>query len=206
MKNALILVGVATLAGVASVATAQGPAITGFTGGSAFNIFYGSSTGDMIGLRFTADTAMTVTSLGVADDPSDGVLDSAHMVGLWRNSDQALLASVLVDSTGTLLSGFYYETVAGVNLVAGGQYTIAAMYTATDSDSYTSGPSSVSLDGISSTNGVFPSIGDLGFVFPTEDSLNLGRFGANFIWRVIPAPSSFALLGLGGLVATRRRR
>lgn len=203
MKKAMILIAVA---GAASVAAGQGPAVTGFTGGSPFAIFFGGSTGDVVGLRFTADVDMTVTDLGVANDMSDGVLDSAHMVGLWRNSDQALLASVSVDSTGTAVGDFFYESIAGVNLTAGNTYTIGAMYTATDNDFYISSPASVSLDGISATNGVFPASGDQGFVFPTSDSTNLGRFGANFIWRPVPAPASMALLGLGGLVATRRRR
>jgi hypothetical protein len=72
---------------------------------------------------------------------------------------------------------------------------------------------------------VFPSIGDLGFVFPTEDSVgNPGRIGPNFTFgppvtgggggslEDIPTLGAFGLiallLGLGGAAVTvlRRRR
>jgi len=48
------------------------------------------------------------------------------------------------------------------------------------------------------------STGDIYFPADTEDDLA----GATILgtWRVVPAPSSMALLGLGGLVAGRRRR
>ena len=202
MKKALVAL---ICAGTASVAMAQGAAVTDFTGGSPFGIYYGASTGDVVGFRFTADVDMLVTDLGVLLDPGDGVLDSAHMVGIWRNSDMSLLASTSVDATGTLMNGFLYESIAPVALSAGGEYTIGAMYTADDNDSYISSPSTLTTNGISNTNGVFPAAGDLGFVYPEGDSTNLARLGGNFIWEV-PAPGSLALLGLGGLAAVRRRR
>ncbi len=197
-----------SVCGLASAALAQGPAVVDYGAGGVFDIFYGGSTGDVIGYRFTADVDMFVTDLGVAnDDVNDGVLDSAHMVGIWRNSDMALLGSVSVDASGTPVGRFIYESVAPIALSAGESYTAGAMYAGGDLDSYTSGPGSITLDGISGTTAVFPSATDLGFVFPTEESGgNAGRIGPNFIWEPIPAPSSLALLGLGGLVATRRRR
>ncbi len=203
MKTAFAL----ALAAGASVASAQ-TAITSFTGGSPFGIFYGSSTGDVVGFRFTVGGGgVAVTSLGVyGDGAGDGVLDSAHMVGIWRNSDQALMGSVSVDSSGSLVGGFYYAGVTPFNL-APGDYTAGAMYTATDNDSYLSSPSSVTLGAdISATNGVFPDTGDLGFVYPGSDSTNLARIGPNCQYRPIPAPGAFAIAGLGGLAAARRRR
>ncbi|MHC4981316.1 MAG: hypothetical protein ACYTGT_20225, partial [Planctomycetota bacterium] len=174
----------AAVGGLAGVATAQ-PVVTSFTGGSIFGIFYGGSTGDVVGFRFTSDIDQLVTDLGVLEDPSDGVLDADHMVGLWRNSDMALLASVTVTPTSPLIDGFRYEPIAPVLIEAGQGYTLGAMYTATDNDSYVSSPSTVVLFNISATNGVFPSEGSLGFVYPTEDSGNLARFGPNAI--VAPA-------------------
>lgn len=189
----------------ASVASAQ-PVVTSFTGGSNFGSYYGSADGDVIGFRFTSDVAQTVTDLGVLVDLSDGVLDSSHMVGLWRDSDQALLASATVTPGSTLIDGFRYESITPVDLDAGGRYTLGALYTPTDGDSYISSPSSVALFQISDTNGVFPASADLGFAYPTEDSSNLARFGPNAISVPIPAPASLALLGLGGFAAARRRR
>ncbi|MEQ8316774.1 MAG: PEP-CTERM sorting domain-containing protein [Phycisphaerales bacterium] len=202
--NKMALCGLAVIAGTAGVATAQVAAVDGFTGGSSFPIFYGGSTGDVVGFRFTADVDMSVTDLGILSNDGDGALDSPHMVGIWRNSDQALLGSVMVMPSSTLIGDFRYEAVTPFNLVAGERYTAGALYTADDNDSYFSSPATLDLNGISDTNGVFPSEGSLGFTFPTEDSTNLARLGPNFLW--VPAPSSLALLGLGGFVAARRRR
>ena len=69
--------------------------VSGFTGGSGpFGAFYGDSTedGDVVGFSFTADVNLTVTDLGILNEPGDGILDSAHMVGLWDATTQALLA------------------------------------------------------------------------------------------------------------------
>lgn len=195
----------AVLAAGASVAVA-GPAITSVSGGSAFGGFYGGALDDVVGFRFTADVDMFVTDLGIVNDLADGVLDARHTIGLWRNSDQALLASVTVDSSGTLISNFYYESIGSVMLSAGGQYTLGATYNINDGDSYVSGPS-LGLDGISGTTAVFPAAGDLGFVYPTEESGgNQGRIGPNMIWEPIPAPASLAALGLAFAASSRRRR
>jgi hypothetical protein len=181
--------------------------VQGFTGGSNFGIFYGSSTGDVVGFRFTADETGFITQLGVLNDQADGVLDSAHLVGIW-DSNQDLLGSVSVDSTGTLVNDFYYAPVDPIAITAGNVYTLGALYTATDNDSYLSSPTSMPLMHISNTNGVFPSAGDLGFVYPANDSTNLARLGPNafFTTQVIPEPSSLALLGLVGLGLVLRRR
>lgn len=194
----------------AGVASAAGPALTGFTGGSGPFAGYHAGTvlpsGDAIGFRFTADVDMFVTDLGLLNDPLDGVMDSAHTVAIWRNSDQAMLASVSVDGSGTNIGGFLYESIGSLMLTAGERYTIAALYAIDDGDGYWSSPSSVSLDGISATNGVFPSAPNLGATYPDSDSANFARIGPNFIWTEIPAPGSLAVFGLIGLASARRRR
>jgi hypothetical protein len=177
MRVALTIAAIGCLTGVA---TSQ-PVVTSFTGGSNFAIYYGGSTGDVVGFRFTSDVDQMVTDLGVLEDLADGVLDSPHMVGLWRNSDMALLASATVDSGDTLIDGFFYTPVAPVLLEAGVDYTLGALYTADDTDSYISTPTTVVLYQISNTNGVYPAAGDLGFIYPELDSTNLARFGPNAI-------------------------
>lgn len=181
--------------------------VQGFSGGGTFNIFYGGSTGDVVGYRFTADETGFITHLGIVNDPVDDVLDSKHMVGLW-NSSGDLIVSTTVDATGDFIDGFYYESVAATAITAGEQYTLGALYTATDSDSYVSG-ATLDLMHISNTVAVFPSEGSLGFVFPANESAgNPGRLGPNAIFttEVIPEPGTFGLLALACLGMMNRRR
>jgi hypothetical protein len=205
MRQTLILLTAITALAVNGPAYGQSPVVAGFTGGSSFGIFYADSTGDVVGFRFTADSDGFVTDLGVLDDPADGVLDSSHEVGLWRNSDMALLASASVSSSDTLMDGFYYQSITPVAVTSGTEYTLGAMYTATDNDSYISSPATVTLDGISSTNGVFPPAGDLGFVYPASDSTNLARLGPNAKF-IIPEPATASLMGIALAVACLFRR
>jgi hypothetical protein len=180
------------------------PAVQGFTGGSSFGSYYGSLAGDVVGFRFTSDIDQFVTALGVLDS-IDGVVDIEHQVGLWRNSDQALLASASVGPDGDVIGGWYYDSIDPVALVAGEQYTLGALYFGDGPDGYFSSPDTIDLFNISNTNGVYPAVEELGFVYPELDSSNLARLGPNMILEPIPAPSSLALLGLGGLALRRRR-
>lgn len=190
-----------------STAFAQSPVVTSFTGGGGpFGSFYGTllPSGDVVGYRFTADANITITDLGILEDPIDGVLDSRHMVGLWRNSDMMLLGSTLVGASDPLISGFRYASIAPVALVSGDEYTLGAMYSGDDGDGYFSGPSSITTDMISGTMGVEPGVGDLGFVYPVVTSPgNLGRIGPNAIW--IPEPATLTLFAFAGVFAIRRR-
>lgn len=195
-------------AGCFALPVSAEPVISSFSGGSSYGIYYGGSSGDMVGFSFTADTDLTVTDLGVMNDPVDGILDSAHMVGLWDATSLSLLASVLVDSDDSLLDGFFYASLgAAVNLAEGNRYLLAALYTANDGDSYTSMPVSVDSLYISETRGVFPVAQDLGFQIPGNTSDSLARFGANMLAApTIVEPGTLLLLGLGliGVSAVRR--
>jgi hypothetical protein len=196
---------------LAIAGSATGQAVTGFTGGSQFDAFYGASTGDVVGWRFDVNTPIVLTDIGVWNaDTQVGFegLTSDHRVGIW-NAAGVLLTSGSAGPGDAVVGDWTYDNVADVVLVPGERYTLGAMYTSgTDFDSYISSPTSMSLAAEinAGTNGVFPSIGDLGFVFPTEDSTNLARLGPNFLFRPVPAPASAALLGLGGLATARRRR
>ncbi|MHC4129312.1 MAG: hypothetical protein ACYS1E_02985 [Planctomycetota bacterium] len=177
-----IVLSIAAVGCLAGIATGQ-PVVTNFSGGSAFDSYYGTPApcGDVVGFRFTSDVDQTVLELGCLNDDGDGVMDSAHQVGLWRNSDQALLAEVTVTPASPLVGQWRYEPVAPVLIEAGVQYTLGAMYASGDGDSYYSGPSSMGLFQISDTNGVYPLAGDLCFVYPENDSTNLARLGPNAI-------------------------
>ncbi len=87
-------------------------AVTDFSGGGHFGSYYGSVDGDVIGFRSTADVDMLVTDLGIYDDSgNDGVLDSAHQVGIWRNSDMALMGSASIDSSGAAIGTFFLNSI-----------------------------------------------------------------------------------------------
>ena len=195
-----------------STSSKAAPVIDSFTGGvGPFSSFHAGSSGDVIGYSFIADVDLTVTDLGIINDPVDGALDSAHSVGLWDTTSETLLGSVSVDSGDSLIDGFYYATLAAnINLTAGMEYVLGALYTTDDIDNYLSGPTSITTTNISSTVGVFPSDADLGFVFPTETTAgNLGRIGPNMLAApTIPIPAALWLFGSGllGLVGIARRK
>ena len=201
------LAAVVAIAGLAGVATAQ-TAITSFSGGGTFPAWSADGPG-VVGWRFDVNTAIVLTDIGVWNN--DAVLGfegltSSHEVGLWDSAGN-LLTSGTVNPGDTAIGEFTYTDVADVNLVPGERYTIGAVYDILDNDNYISGPSTFDLaDEINATtNGVFPNDADLGGLnFPTGDSTNLARLGTNFLF--VPAPSTAALLGLGGLAAVRRRR
>jgi hypothetical protein len=200
MRNVSLVV---VIAFMASAAVAQTDAVQGWTGGTQYAIYYGASTGDVVGWTFDVTQDIVVTDLGAWIDQSttDPGMDSEHMVGLW-DSGQNLLASTTVMPASGEFNGFRYESVAPVALTTGETYTVGAMYTATDLDWYISGASNVvTAPEVNWVNSNYPASGDLGFVFPVSTSPSGGRFGANFLY--IPEPTSLLLLGLSVLLRRR---
>ena len=218
-------VGTTPAPATAAAPTGSNVAIQSFTGGTEFVIFYGGSTGDVVGFRFTMATDQAVDSLGIwnGDSQASPGLTSSHEVGIWDDT-MTLVASTTVTPASPVSGDFRFEAITPVTLTAGTVYTIGAMYTATDDDAYVSGPTITFDPEVTSINAVFPSAGDLGFVFPTNDSPgNPGRIGPNFTFgppgtggggslEDIPTLGAFGLiallLGLGGAAVTvlRRRR
>jgi hypothetical protein len=165
---------------------AWGQAITGFTGGTAYTAYHSGSTGDVVGWRFNISAPLEISDLGVWID-SDG-LTVSHQVGIWDGS-QALVASTTVSPGGTVVGDWIYESITPVVLMPGDTFTAGVVYASTDGDSYISGASSVTTHSdVTWLNGVYPSAGDLGFVYPTEDSAasSGGRFGPNFLFTTVP--------------------
>ncbi|MEL7239954.1 MAG: DUF4082 domain-containing protein [Planctomycetota bacterium] len=188
--------------------TASGQAVTSFSGGSPFPAWSGDGPG-VVGWRFDVNTSIVLTDIGVWNNDAvvgfEG-LTSSHEVGLWDSSG-TLLTSGTVSPGDVAIGEFTYTDVADVVLNPGERYTIGAVYSIDDNDSYISSPTVLDLapEINATTNGVFPEDTDLGgLFFPTGDSTNLARLGTNFLF--IPTPSTAALLGLGGLAAARRRR
>lgn len=199
MRKAAVIV--ALFAGAAS-----GQAVTSFSGGGQFPAWSADGPG-VVGWRFDVNTPIILTDIGIFNGDIDG-LSSDHEVGLWDSAGN-LLTSGVAGPGGSVNGLFTYTDVADVVLNPGERYTIGGVYDINDGDSYVSGPSVFNLASEinNTTNGVFPEVADLGGLnFPTGDSTNLARLGTNFLFAPIPAPASAALLGLGGLAASRRRR
>lgn len=178
-----VLVTVILLVG-ATGAWAQ--AVTGFTGGSEFSSYYGSVAGDVVGYRFTVNSPLQVSDLGVWNGDNTGGMDSPHQVGIW-DSTQVLLASVTVNPGGMVVGAWMYASITPIVLSPGETYTIGALYTPTDNDNYISSAASMTTDpDVTWTNSVYPSVEELGFVYPELDSSSFGRFGPNFLFTVVP--------------------
>jgi len=183
MRQAAICVCIIGMAAVAS-----GQAITGFTGGSQFDVYHTGSTGDVIGWRFTVSSPLEVSDLGVwnADTQATAGLTTTHQVGIW-DSGQNLLASATPGPGGTIVGDWTYASITPITLMPGETYTIGAMYAAGDGDSYISSASSATTDpDVTWLNSVYPASGSLGFVYPATDTSSFGRFGPNFLFTVVP--------------------
>lgn len=168
------------------VPAAFGQAITGFTGGSEYSSYYGAPAGDVIGWRFTVASEILITDLGVWNMDQTGGIEFPHEIGIW-DASQALITSVTVDGTGTVVDDWIYASITPVVMAIGETYTIGAIYFQTNNDFYISGASSVVSDpDVTWINSVYPLGADLGFVYPENDSSpsSGGRFGPNFLFAV----------------------
>lgn len=159
-------------------------AVTSFSGGSPYPIYYGGSSGDVIGWRFTVAQQTWITDVGVWNNDQTGGVDTDHPVGIWDGT-QALMDSTIVGPSGSVVGDWIYEPVGPVVLVPGTTYTIGVMYFSDDDDYYISSASSMNTDpNVTWTTSVYPAAGSMGFVYPTLNSTSFGRFGPNFIFNL----------------------
>jgi len=168
----------------------MGQAVTGFSGGSQFNAYYGGTTGDTIGFRFEVTAPLEVAMLGVWNEDTNAGgtgLTSPHQVGIW-DASQTLITSVTVDpTTGTVIGAWIYAAVTPVTLTPGQVYTAGVLYTETDSDNYISSATSMTTDpNVVFIQSVYPTATSLGFAYPGMNSTSFGRFGPNFTFSVVP--------------------
>jgi hypothetical protein len=98
------------------------PAVS-FTSASAFT--NGSSATD--GFQFTVNSPVSVSSLGIWDFNSDGLVES-HMVAIFTTSGTIVASANVPGGTGaTLLDGFRYVSILPTTLLPG-IYNIGAFY------------------------------------------------------------------------------
>lgn len=200
----------ATIAAAASLSlSAQAaPGLTGWTGG------FGATSGSdqLYGWLFHVNSAISVSALGVQDTNSDG-LSIAHDVGIFRSSDQSLVASTTVGAglAGTLDAGFRYTALGSSSLLAVGDYVIVMTMPQLNADTQIINATGVTTAAeITWINSAFD--GGSVLAYPTTfGAFAIGMFGPNFEFgaAAVPEPETYAMMlaGLGalGFVARRRR-
>ena len=183
--------------------------IQSFSGGDPLSLGPGTA-----GFEFQVGSQpITLSAFGVFDEFSDGVLSSAHAVGLWNANTGTLLAKVTVVPSSATLSGgtFWQNLIVPITLQQGGSYRIAAQYSDVDLDLARGNvpASSVVVDSRITLKDAYLSSGS-GFDFPdlNVSGANLGFFGANASFAPVPEPTWSALAAgalLLGLVVARRQ-
>lgn len=161
-----------------------------------------------LGFQFNVTTPITVTQLGLFDSSQNGLLE-AHQIGLWDNSGNLLLASVIpIGTLAPLVDKFRVVPVTPTNLGVG-TYRIGA--------TFQTGLDRLIFPGFATD---FISAPQLTFVmnrfepgatlsFPTgTDGTQPAYFGPNFLLAAaVSEPATLMLLGLGLLMfAVARRR
>lgn len=168
-----------------------------------------------LGSQFVANSAVTVTALGVFDDSQNGLVDS-YATGLFDSNGNLLAsATVLSGTADPLVNQFRYASINPVTLVAGDTYEIGALYL--DGNDGIVGPG---FD--NATNfAVNPAISFLNSAYTSGNTLSAptisvngqGYFGPNMLLGSstsnVPEPGAYALIGSLGLTAVgflRRKR
>jgi hypothetical protein len=161
-----------------------------------------------LGYSFIVNQAISVVSLGVWDQDSDGLL-SRHEVGLWDSSG-TLLASTFVGAgaVGILDNGFRFTDIAPVLLTAGQIYYVAGTFNGPGDDIWVADPTTLaSAPQITYESRRYQNGSTL--VFPDLAGSNTtGYWGGNFRFEdaaASPEPTTLLLIG-AGLAAVRARR
>ncbi len=182
--------------------------------------FWNMQGGDgVFGWQFTTRSDIQISALGLYDNPGiygggfpgDGLLES-HAIGIWDVSSHSspLLSALIPGGTAApLLSGFRYVSITPLTLGAGGDYVVAALYSNIDPKDLTTGAANNPTFALT----VSPEIefggyrwggGSSALVFPgSYDPGELAAFGPNFMFSVVPEPSSLAFCALAAAVLFR---
>jgi hypothetical protein len=181
------LLRLAVLPAFAGLALAQVPAITGFTGATAFGSI--NSTAQTIGFTFTANSNLIVSALGFWEQNTGANLMQTHDVGLWSSSG-TLLASGTVAVNSPVTGNWRYVTISPITLTAGQTYTVGSAITSPFTDTFsrvdvpggtiTSSPLiAVTASAVNASGG--------GFSFPSiADPIAVARLGPNLMVQAAP--------------------
>ena len=207
MRATVHLLRLAALTALAGLAAAQVPAVSSFTGATAFGSV--NNTNQTIGFSFTANSNIVVTGLGVWDASTGDPLTQNHQVGLW-DAGGNLLASGTVLTNSPLTGSWRYVTISPVTLNAGQTYFAGSAIT----NPYTDTFSRVDLPGGTVTTNSLITVGLAtangsggGFSFPNiTDAAALARLGPNLIVQAGPptvptavpiSPLALGIIGVG---------
>jgi hypothetical protein len=134
------------------------------------------------GWRFTVNTPITITKLGVFDADRNGLAES-HQVGIWVEASRALIVSTNVPSgVGAPLDGDFRFVDIVPRVLPPGSYIIGAFYRDGGPDWNVGDTSSMSIQPqITYTGSRYSTPFPSGFVFPDfPQNSSQGHFGPNF--------------------------
>lgn len=165
------------------------------------------------GTRFTVGVSpIQITHLGYWDGEKDGLIGTVE-VGIYRVSDQSLLASAVIPNgtAGTVQYDCQWaELGSPLTLSAGEQYMVAAFRGSTDNAHKLVNIPQITVDSAVTVQGAYYyyDAGTLTLHYPTDTEAYDGSVGANFQFNAVPEPQSMlgaAALGLMAFGAWRRR-
>ena len=156
-----------------------------------------------LGYTFQVTQAVTIVSLGVFNDSTDG-LNNNHPVGLW-DASHSLIAQAVVDSSSTSVAsasglGEWLFTAITPFTLTPGTYTIAAFYPATQDEVIRSASTNFTADGIVLGLPVQGFAGSLTEPTTQVNTTRFGYFGPSFEIAA-PEPSTAGLLVIGAAFA-----
>ena len=163
-----------------------------------------------VGFQFTLSQAFSVTGLGVFDAGEDGFL-AAHQVGLWDASGALLGSTTLgAGASGTLLSGFRYNSITPMVLGVG-TYQVGALFTDGGDALFFPGTGTVTtIAGVTYNSGAFSTGGTLANPSVTGTAAP-SYIGPNLLLEMagaVPEASTWAMMiagfGMAGFGLRRR--
>lgn len=168
-----------------------GTSLTGTPNGATYTVGYDFTVGS---------EPLLVTELGIWDQGQDG-LSNQHIVGLWDTSGDLLASLTIPAGTSSTLDGqFRYESLASpVFLTANSDFIIGASYVSGDADTFLVARTFENADPIFNAAvtpggerfGAAPST--LTFPSYSGGAPELGDFGPNMMFDVVPEPSILCL-------------
>jgi hypothetical protein len=158
---------------LAFILATGGPVAFSISGGSPFSVDQDAT----LGYAFTVGSPISVTSLGVFDEGSDG-LNMVYNMDIMTSDGHPRAHAVIPAGTGaTLINGFRYVSITPV-LLSPGTYKIFANYSKDFVDAVITSAAITSASQVSYGG----SVSDTGWTFPSGNHFGLsnGYFGPNF--------------------------
>lgn len=168
-----------------------GTSLTGTPNGATYTVGYDFTVGN---------EPLLVTELGIWDQGQDG-FSNQHIVGLWDTDGDLLTSLIIPAGTSATLDGqFRYESLTSpVLLSADSDFIIGASYVSGDADRFlvarTFENANPILNSAVAPGGERFGANPSTVTFPSYSggAPNLGDFGPNMVFDVVPEPSVFCL-------------